>query len=218
MRFFRLDSSLRTEGSVSRSLADTVEQEWRREHPDAAWTKRDIGLHPLPPVWPKAVSALMSLPEHVRTVEELEAAALARHLVDELFDADAYLFAAPIYNWGVPQQLKAWIDMVMTDPRVAASNGPLLAGRPAVLVEARGGGYAPGTPREGWDHSTPYLRRILGDLWGLELVTAEAELTLADVTPAMEALRELAAEQLEEAHSTATSHGLTVARRLRLAS
>lgn len=218
MRFFRLDSSLRTEGSVSRSLADTVGQEWCREHPDAEWTTRDVGLHPLPPVWPRAVSALMSPPEHVRTVEELEAAALARHLVDELLEADAYLFAAPIYNWGVPQQLKAWIDMVMTDPRVSASNGPLLAGRPAVLVEARGGGYAPGTPREGWDHSTPYLRRILGDLWGLELVTAEVELTLAEVTPAMESLRELAKEQLEEAYSTATSHGLTVARRLRLAS
>lgn len=218
MRFFRLDSSLRTEGSVSRSLADTVEQEWHREHPGAEWTRRDVGVEPLPPVWPKAVSALMSPPEHVRTVEELEAAALARSLVDELLGADAYLFAAPIYNWGVPQQLKAWIDMVLTDPRVAASTGPLLAGRPAVLVEARGGGYAPGTPREGWDHSTPYLRRVLGDLWGLELVTAEAELTLAEVTPAMESLRELAKEQLEEAHGTATSHGLTVARRLRLAS
>lgn len=217
MRFFRLDSSLRAEGSVSRSLADTVEQEWRREHPDAAWTRRDVGLRPLPPVWPNAVAALMSPPEHVRTVAELEAAALARTLVDELLTADAYLFAAPIYNWGVPQQVKQWIDLVMTDQRVTGADGPLLAGRPAVLVEARGGGYAPGTPREGWDHSTPYLRRILEDLWGLELVTAEAELTLADVTPAMESLRGLAAQQLLDAHTTATTHGLTVARRLRLA-
>lgn len=218
MRFFRLDSSLRADGSVSRGLADTVEQEWRREHPGAEWIRRDVGLDPLPPVWPKAVSALMSPPEHVRTVGELEATALARKLVDELLDADAYLFAAPIYNWGIPQQVKQWIDLVMTDLRAAQPDGPLLAGRPAVLVEARGGGYAPGTPREGWDHSTPYLRRILGDLWGLDLVTAEAELTLAEVTPAMESLRELAKQQLEDAHTTATSHGLTVARRLRRAS
>jgi FMN-dependent NADH-azoreductase len=217
MQFFRLDASLRSDGSVTRTLADAVEREWLSEHPGAHVVRRDLGLAPLPPVWPAAASALTSPPEHVRTDEERRAAALAEKLVDELLSADAYLIAVPIYNFGVPQQVKHWIDMVITDPRAAQAKEPLLAGRPAVLVEARGGGYSPGTPREGWDHATPYLRRILGDYWGLDLVTAEAELTLAEATPAMASLRDLAKQQLREAHATASAHGMQIARRLQVA-
>ena len=217
MRFFRLDASLRTDGSVTRTLADAVEREWLSEHPDAEVVRRDVGLDPLPPVWPAAVSALMRPPGDVRTDAERRAAGLAEELVDELLSADAYLIAAPIYNYGVPQQVKHWIDLVITDPRAIKPGEPLLAGRPAVLVEARGGGYAPGTPREGWDHATPYLRRILADYWGLDLATAEAELTLAEVTPAMASLRDLAEQQLKEAHATAAAHGMRIARRLQVA-
>jgi len=52
----------------------------------------------------------------------------------------------------------------MTDPR--AKQGQLLAGRPVVLATVRGGAYGTGTPREGWDHSIGYLRRMLADVWG----------------------------------------------------
>jgi hypothetical protein len=51
------------------------------------------------------------------------------------------------------------------------------------LVTVRGGGYGPGTPREGWDHSTPYLQRILGNWWQADLTVVERELTLAATTP-----------------------------------
>ena len=57
----------------------------------------------------------------------------------------------------------------------------------------RGGGYGAGTPREGWDHATPYLLRILGDVWGADVTLVEAELTLADVVPALAELRDAAA-------------------------
>jgi FMN-dependent NADH-azoreductase len=218
MRFFRLDASLRLDGSVTRTLADAVEQEWLREYPDAQITRRDLGCYPLPAVWPAAVAASMSAPGQARAEEEVAATALAAELADELLTADAYLFAVPLYNFGVPQHVKHWIDLVIMDPRASNINEQLLQGRPAVLVEARGGGYAPGTPREGWDHLTPYLRHIFADMWGLDLSTAEAELTLADVNPAMEHLRDLAKQQLEDAHAAATAHGIEIARRLRPAS
>jgi FMN-dependent NADH-azoreductase len=214
MKFFRLDASLRAEGSVSRRLATAVEEQWLHRHPGAEVIRRDLGREPLPAVWPAAVEALMGGPDFVRTPEHERAVRLASELVDELLEADAYVFAVPIYNWGVPQHLKHWIDMAITDPRAGAAAGQFLKDRPAVLVEARGGGYAPGTPREGWDHATPYLIHILRDLWGLDLVIARAELTLADVTPAMADLRELAAQQLAEAHASATTHGTNIARRL----
>jgi FMN-dependent NADH-azoreductase len=190
-----------------------VEQEWHRHHPEATVVRRDVGLEPLPPVWPVAVSAGFVQPE-AHTPDQVAASRLAAELLDELLEADAYLFAVPIYNWGVPQNLKHWLDLVFTDGRVRVPDGQLLAGRPAIVVEARGGGYAPGTPREGWDHVTPFLQHVLGDLWGLDLSFARAELTLADVNPAMAHLRDLAAEQLAKAESTAAAHGAQVARRL----
>jgi FMN-dependent NADH-azoreductase len=215
MKFFRLDTSLRTEGSVTRRLADAVEQQWLQAHPGSSVIRRDLGQHPLPQVWQAAVSAAFAGPDDARSPEQLEAVALAAELVDELLAADAFVFGVPIYNWGVPQQLKQWIDLVISDPRASAAAGPFLAGRPAVLVEARGGGYAPGTPREGWDYATPYVARVLGDLWGLDVSVARAELTLADVNPAMADLREIAARQLVDAEASASAHAAAIARSLR---
>ena len=154
----------------------------------------------------------------LRTPEQRSAAALAAALADELLAADALLLAIPLYNFGIPQHVKNWVDLLMTDPRVAYGATPWLAGRPAVLVEARGGGYGAGTPREGWDHATPWLLHILADKWGLDLSVAAAELTLAEVVPAMADLRGLAAESLAAAHVTASEHGQQLGRRLRLAS
>ncbi len=84
-----------------------------------------------------------------------------------------------------------------------------------MLTISRGGGYGPGTPRDGWDHGTPYLRRFLGDVFGLDLHVAEAELTMAAVNPAMAALRDLAAASSAAGHELAARHGATVGQRLR---
>jgi FMN-dependent NADH-azoreductase len=209
MSLFRLDASIRSEGSVSREVADTVEQSWRAEHPDAPVRRRDLGLAPLPATaWRDAVTGSRT-PAGQRSPEQTAAVALAGSLVDELAAADAYLFAVPLYNFGVPQHLKAWWDVLVTDSRVSADR--LLAGRPAVLVAVRGGGYGPGTPREGWDHGTPWLRRVLADVAGLDLEIIEAELTLADVNPAMADLRDLAADSRRAAHADAEQHGRRVA-------
>jgi FMN-dependent NADH-azoreductase len=215
MNLFRLDASIRTEGSVSREVADTVETTWRDHHPHATVTRRDLGAEPLPArAWADAVAAAR-LPAGQRTAEQAHAADLATGLADELLAADAYLFAVPLYNFGVPQHVKAWIDLLITEPRFGPAAGQPLAGRPAALVVVRGGGYGPGTPREGWDHSTPWLRRILGDVFDLDLHLVEAELTLAGVNPAMEALRGLAEQSLQDAHRTARNHGHAIATRIR---
>jgi FMN-dependent NADH-azoreductase len=215
MSLFRLDASIRTEGSVSREVADTVEKAWRAEHPHSPVVRRDLRQEPVPTgAWRDAVTGGW-IPEEQRTPDQVEALKLSASLLDELLDADAYLFAVPLYNYGVPQHLKAWIDMIIADPRGTSVNGPLLAGRPGTLVLVRGGGYGPGTPREGWDYAGPYLKRILGELWGMDLHVAEAELTLASSVPAMASLIGHADESRREAHTTAGRHGLTVAQRVR---
>ena len=97
------------------------------------------------------------------------------------------------------------------DPRFAPGSAPL-AGRPLALVVARGGGYGPGTPREGWDHTTPYLVRIFAEVLGADVTLVDTELTLADAVPAMAELRPLAAQRLAEAHQRADEAGRELAR------
>jgi len=206
MTLFRLDASIRAEGSASREIADIVEREWLAAHPGDAVQRRHIGVDVLPAdAWAHAVSAGYVQAED-RTAAQAAAVELATTLTDELVDADAVLLAVPLYNWGVSQHIKVWFDLIMTDPRVREPE-PLLQGKAVVLATVRGGGYAPGTPKHGWDHSTPYLRRMLGDLWGADLTVVERELTLADVNPAMEPLRPLAAQMHAEALDAALAVG-----------
>jgi FMN-dependent NADH-azoreductase len=207
---FRLDSSIRAEGSVTRAVASTFESALVEDLGTANVVRRDIGLDPLDSrAW--ALSAFAGfVPEEQWTPERRAAVALAHELADELEAADAYVFAVPFYNFGVSQHVKTWVDLLMTDPRFS-TGAQTIVGRPAFLVLARGGGYGPGTPREGWDHATAWLLRIFSDIWGLDVQVIETELTLAEVTPAMSHLRELAAVKVEEAHSAAHKHGKSLA-------
>lgn len=207
MPLFRLDASIRPEGSRSRALADRVESQWRRQHADDSVTRRDVGLHPLPAeAWARAVLA-GSTPEAERGAEQRSAVRLAGQLVDELLGADGYLFAVPLYNFGISQHFKAWVDLVTTDPRMKATDPLPLEGRPAVLVVVRGGAYGPGTPRDGWDHATGWVRRILSDVWHLDLRVVEEEFTLVGVNPALDQFRDLAATMRADAERHAVEAG-----------
>jgi FMN-dependent NADH-azoreductase len=214
MTLFRLDASIRAEGSASREIADIVEREWLAAHPGDTVERRHIGVDVLPAdAWGHAVAAGWVVPED-RTVEQASAVELATTLTDELVNADAVLLAVPLYNWGVSQHFKTWFDLIMTDPRVSAAPGSFLADKPVVLATVRGGAYGPGTPKHGWDYSTPYLRRMLTEQWGAaHLTVVERELTLAGVNPAMEPLRELAAQvhtaALDAAREAGRAFGLT---------
>src|ERR1035438_5431000 len=207
MTLFRLDASIRAEGSHSRALADIVEQEWQQSHPADPVIRRHVGVEPLPATaWPSAVSAAYVPPES-RSPEQEQAAALAATLTDELAAADALVFAVPLYNFGVSQHFKTWVDLVITDPRMSTGGEPLLAGKPAVLVTVRGGAYGAGTPREGWDHATGWYRRILADVWQLDLKVVEAEFTLVGVNPALDQFKDLAAQLRAAAEDQAREHG-----------
>ena len=216
MPLFRLDASIQAERSVSRRLADAAEEAWRERHSDATVIRRDLAQSPVPPgAWQAMIAARFAAgdePGDEPGDDQGQALRLSAELAGELVAADAYLLALPLYNWGVSQHVKAWIDMIMADPRIAMSGERLLAGRPASLIVTRGGGYGEGTPRHGWDHATPYYRRIFGDVLGLDLHVNEVELTLAEVTPAMEPLRERARELFEAGLILAAEHGTLLAK------
>jgi FMN-dependent NADH-azoreductase len=209
MSLFRLDASIRVDGSASREIADIVEQEWLAAHPGDRVVRRHLGVDPLPSdAWAHSVAAAAT-PEAERTPEQQAAATLAGELAAELAEADAVLLAIPLYNFGVSQHAKAWIDLLIS----AAPNGArLLEGKPVVLATVRGGAYGAGTPREGWDHSTAYLRRILAEVWGADLTVVEREFTLVGVNPALDEFTDLARQLHDEALSAADEAGRVLAK------
>ncbi|WP_207841933.1 FMN-dependent NADH-azoreductase [Williamsia soli] len=211
MTLFRLDASIRVEGSHSRAIADIVEQEWRAGHPDDSVVRRHVGTEPIPATtWGTAAFAGYT-PEDQRTPEQREALGLAATLGDELIAADAYLFAVPLYNFGVSQHFKTWVDLVVTDPRFGPTSTSPIAGRPAVLVTVQGGNYMAGTPREGWDHATGWIKRVLADVWNLDLDVVEAPFTLVGVNPVLDEFKDLAASLRSDADALATKHGQALA-------
>ena len=207
MNLFRLDASPRTDGSHSRQIADIVQTELSSADDALTVTNREIAIDPLGSnVWWDAVTASMTA-ERDRSSQQQAAVAQAAALVDELVAADAMIFAVPLFNFGVSQHFKTWVDLVITDPRMAAGVTPATAGTPAVLVTVHGGYYAAGTPREGWDHATPWMQRILADVWQLDLQTVEANFTLVGVNPALDEFRGLADQLRQETEDQARQHG-----------
>lgn len=213
MSLFRLDASIRTDGSHSRELADIVEREWLADNPGDTIVRRHVGTDPIPAgAWAAAVGASMT-PADQRTAEQQAAVALAAAEVDPMVAADALLFAVPLYNFGVSQHFKTWVDLAVTDSRLAAGSTPAIAGKPAVLVTVHGGNYSAGTPREGWDHATGWMRRILQDVWQLDLRVVEREFTLVGVNPALDEFKDLADELAGQAREQARHHGRQLAGR-----
>ncbi len=209
MTLLRIDASILGPTSASKELADLVLAEWTAARPDEKVVTRHLGTDPLPSdTWALAVGAAFT-PADQHSEAQKAAAALAKEVHDELASADAVVLAFPLYNWGVTAQVKTWIDLV-----IAGGDRPddrILEGKPVVLLTTRGGNYSEGSPKEGWDHSTPFLRHVLADTWGAELTVVEREFTLVGVNPALDQFAELGAQLKTASHDAATAAGKALA-------
>ena len=206
-----IDSSALSAGSVSKEIADTFLKTWQEVHPDGTITHRDLGADPVPGLVEAGIRAPF-IPAEQHTPQQAEAFARRIGLVEEVLAADAYLFTVPMYNWGVPATFKAWLDQIILGGRTMAREGePPLGGRPATAILAYGGGYDPGTPREGWDFVQPYLETVLGKALGFDLTIIKTQLTLAESNPAMADLIPASKELRAAAHESAESHARVLA-------
>jgi len=210
MSVLRVDATIQGDRSASNALADLVLNELLAAHPDVPVVRRHLGRHPLPAdAWQAAVSAGF-IPEADRTAAQRAALATAERVAAELRDATSVVLALPLYNFGVSQHAKTWIDLALAGAPLGTR---LLEGTPTVLVTTRGGAYGPETPRAGWDHNTDYLRRILVDIWGADLTVVEREFTLVGVNPALDEFTEIAALMHKNAAEAATEAGTALAER-----
>ncbi len=179
-----LDSSFRTEGSRSRKLSAYYAEAWSAAHPDGSVTYRDLSADPVPHLDNEAFTANFLDPSD-RTPAQVAARGLTEVLAGELVAADEIVIGLPLYNFSVPSTFKAWVDRIIVLGLTVGEGGGLLTGRPVTFTTARGGGYGPGTPREGWDHREPWLRHVLSNVGLTDLTFIETELTLARESPAM---------------------------------
>lgn len=163
MKILQINSSARTEGSHSTRLANALVERLRAANPQAELTLRDLGRTPHPMLDEPALHALFS-PADQRTPEQAARVALDDALIAEIQAADVVVLGVPMYNFGVPAQLKNWIDAIS---RVQVTfryteKGPegLLKGKKVYVALTRGGLYR-NTPN---DTQTPYLQTFFGFL------------------------------------------------------
>ncbi|GAA2754163.1 FMN-dependent NADH-azoreductase [Amnibacterium kyonggiense] len=210
-RLLQLDSSIDPVRSRTRMVTAAFADAWRGRGDGFTVTARDLHADPVPHLTSAAAHWAPHLRREGEAPPEAEAA-LQRTLIDELVAADVLLIGAPMYNYSLPSTLKAWIDHVhvpgVTTP--FGSETQPVAGRPAVIVTARGAVYDPGTATEGWDHAVPPLRLVLEEALGMDATVVTTDLTLADVVPALADRLPRAEAELAAAMARAAELGRTL--------
>lgn len=163
MKILQINASARREGANSTRLANTITERLLKAHPGAALTLRDLAVTPHPILDEQALTALFT-PAEQRTAEQAARVALDDALIAEVQAHDTLVLGVPMYNFGVPAQLKNWIDGIARAGVTFryTANGPegLLTGKKVFVALARGGLYRD-QPN---DSQVPYLRTLLGFL------------------------------------------------------
>ena len=143
MTILKIDSSITGENSVSRQLTARIVEQLRARDPRANVIERDLVQQPLDH---------LTLPAFADT-----------SVIDEFLAADTIVIGAPMYNFSLSSQLKAWIDRILVAGRTFryTESGPegLAGGKRVIVALSRGGFYEHGSPME---HLETYLRSIFG--------------------------------------------------------
>ena len=162
-----IDSSPLYGRSVSRQLTDAFVTQWKSSHPNGTIVDRDLNATPIPPVTGEWVGSAYT-PEEARTPQQKDLLVLSDTLLNELEQADEYVFGVPMHNFGVPSVLKLWIDQIARAGKTFAYvNGApkgLLTGKKATFIIATGGKYDAQTQMASFNFVEPYLRSVFGFL------------------------------------------------------
>jgi FMN-dependent NADH-azoreductase len=170
MKLLHIDASALGDYSVSRALTAGIVARFRQAHSTLAVTYRDVTALALPHWSPVAEAGSPD-------------AQLGAALLEEFLAADVVVIGAPMYNFGIPSQLKAWIDRITVAGKTFryGANGPegLAGGKRVIIASSRGGVYTPATPYAAMDFQETYLTALFGFIGvdDLEFVRAEGVAT-----------------------------------------
>ena len=144
MTILHIDSSITGENSASRAITGAIVERLRSAEPGARVIYRDLVANPIPHLTLDAFAANLD--------------------VDEFLGADMIVIGAPMYNFTLPTQLKAWIDRIAIAGKTFryTAEGPegLAGGKRVIVALARGGVYSQGSPAAAFEHLETYLRSV----------------------------------------------------------
>lgn len=180
MKLLQIDSSITGPNSVSRVITAAVVERLRQTHPGLEVVQRDlIGAAP-DHVTPANFPSSHPISAAVGDAPEFAAGRAASDaILDEFLASDIVVIGAPMYNFGVPSQLKAWIDRVIV-PGKTFSYGPegvkgLVPGKRVIIAISRGNLYGAGQPAAALEHVETYLRSVFSfvGITNLQFIVAE---------------------------------------------
>jgi FMN-dependent NADH-azoreductase len=153
-----VDASVQGERSVSRQISAAVVARLRAEHPGAHVAYRDLAAAPFPHLTGDHLLALFGGDVRPELKDEISRGAAA---LDEFLAADVVVIGAPMYNFTLPTQLKAWIDRLLIPGKTFryTETGPvgLAGGKRVIVALSRGGFYGAGSPAAALEHLETYL-------------------------------------------------------------
>lgn len=163
LKLLHIDSSPLAANSVSRALTAKTVAQWQARHPGTTVEHLDLAVDA--PTHLNQDSLGFRLGQEAASDVQKRENAVSEQLVSQFLAADVVVVGAPMYNFSVPSQLKAWIDRIAQAGRTFryTEKGPegLAGGKTVIIVSSRGGMYA-GTPGEVMDHQESYLKTVFG--------------------------------------------------------
>ena len=177
MKLLHIDSSLMGAQSVSRQLSQAIMQAWCAADPTLRVAYRDLATTQ-PPQLTGAVVRAMKFQDKAAASEAAGDMGFMEELLTEFLEADAIVIGAPMYNFSLPTQLKAWLDALAQPGRTFAytPEGPRgLAGAKRVVIASSRGGIYSKLPTKSKDFQEPYLVAVLNfmGITKIDIVRAE---------------------------------------------
>jgi len=163
-----IDASARKERSISRGLSDAFKKHWLSAKPEDKFIYRDVGSAPPDFIVESWIEAAFA-PEDNRTDEQISLLELSDLLIEELSEASVIVISTPMYNYGMPASMKAWIDQVVRVNKTFTFDlnrgdsplEPTMSGKSLVLFTSCGEfGFGDGETREYMNHLGPHLRTV----------------------------------------------------------
>ncbi|MGH8298605.1 MAG: FMN-dependent NADH-azoreductase [Steroidobacteraceae bacterium] len=177
MKVLHVDASILGESSVSRQLSAAVVARLRQAYPDIAVSHYDLGAEPIGHLTGAHLAAAQG--RFAESTSLQQDVARGRQALEDFLAADIVVVGAPMYNFSVSSQLKAWIDRLAVAGKTfrytESGVQGLAGGKKVIVASSRGGFYGPDTPTAFLDHQETYLRGIFGFFGITDLTFVRAE-------------------------------------------
>jgi FMN-dependent NADH-azoreductase len=174
-KMLHIDASVRAainpnpnHNSISKSIASRLVSLWKNKRPMDEYIYRDVGMNPPPFITQDWINAVFT-PENKRTQTQCDVLSISDQLIAEVSSSDIILISSPMYNYGMPAQLKAWFDQIIRinktfDFDLARRDfplQPLLSGKILIIITSSGEfGFEKDGIRHDMNHLVPHLRTL----------------------------------------------------------